>query len=584
MSATGRTAMLVGLDIGRVNTRVSVFGVREGKYCLLGCEQAATAFGHDGHLAAGVHEALEKLEYLLDRKFRLPPKEADEDLAINQQTVGQVGLTLSAFPKIRAALFSLTACGSLSKGLALAAKLPIDLVGAYGLADLANEVGVIEQMIHSRPELLILTGGTDLGAEKPLARWVEVANLVCRVLPENARPIIFFAGNPELDSLVRRRLEPNTRLVMLPNLQPAYGERDDIPLQLSISREIVALSAEKLAGLQGLSQLAGSLVGVRGAMLDRMVRFISRLKDQRLMKDNQRGILALDLGAASTMVIAGWNGQSDACRIEAWHGDVQDWQAAVDGPIFRWTAAPVSREAAGNEIANQRLFPGRIPQTLTELALSQSLARHRIRTSMAALAEITAGLSFDITKGLMRDFGTIIASGAALTGAPTPGQAMLILLDGLQPWHQTDVILDRNQILPMLGLLGEAEPLLPVHVLNSDAFENLGTVIPVISGVQEGVMLVSITVAMDSGKTYTVDIPQGALRRLIVAPGESATLSLEPIPSADVGAGPGVNRRVRLTGGELGVVIDARGRPLVLPEEDEERIERIRHWLWSLGG
>jgi len=179
---------------------------------------------------------------------------------------------------------------------------------------------------------------------------------------------------------------------------------------------------------------------------------------------------------------------------------------------------------------------------------------------------------------------SIIASGAALTNAPTFGQAMLILLDSLQPWQETTVLLDRHHILPILGLLGEAEPLLPVQVLDSDAFVNLGVVLPVVSQDPEGVLVVSVHVAMDSGKPYDVDIPQGALRRLLVPAGECVTLTLTPAPGADAGVGPGVQRQTRVKGGALGVVIDARGRPLRLPEKDDERLERLRHWLWSLGG
>lgn len=585
MGVPSRTGTLVGLDIGRVNTRVAVFGIEEGKYRLQGSQIAGTDFGYEGHLASGVHEALGGLEQFLDRKFLLSPDQADGLPSINHRAVDRVGLTLSAFPPIRAVLFGLTASGSLAAGSALTGKLPLELAGTYGLADLADEAAVIDQVLSKRPHMLLLTGGTDMGAEESLARWVEVACLICRILPENVRPVVFFAGNPGLEDLVRRRLEPYTRLVVLPNLQPACGEWDDIPSHLAITREVMVMSSEKLAGLQGLTRLTGGLVATRGAMLERMVRFLCRAQDQHLVKDEGTGgILTLDLGAGSTMICAGRDGRLAASRVSARHEDL--WagvDAAVD-PIHQWTAARLSRESVGNEFANQQLFPGRFPQSLTELAFSQSLARYRIRAGMAALAEQADSFPYDTAYGLMGEYGRIIASGAALTNAPTPGQAMLMLLDGLQPWRQSTLVLDRFHILPLLGLLGEVEPLLPVHILASDAFDNLGTVIPVISQVPDGVMVLSITVNMDSGKTYQVDIPQGVLRRLIAAPGESVTLILEPAPEADVGAGPGVSRQVRVTGGPLGVVIDARGRPLRLPENDDERVDCMRHWLGSLGG
>jgi hypothetical protein len=41
---------------------------------------------------------------------------------------------------------------------------------------------------------------------------------------------------------------------------------------------------------------------------------------------------------------------------------------------------------------------------------------------------------------------------------------------------------------------------------------------------------------------------------------------------------------MRVVGGVLGVVIDARGRPLALPEDPTRRRELIKKWLWTVGG
>lgn len=168
--------------------------------------------------------------------------------------------------------------------------------------------------------------------------------------------------------------------------------------------------------------------------------------------------------------------------------------------------------------------------------------------------------------------------------APTPGEAMLILLDGLQPCGITTMVLDRYHLSPLLAVVGEAQPVLPVHVMNSDAFVNLGTVIAPISRAQQGEVTLSAAVETSSGQKYAVDIEQGTLRRLLIPEGESAVMELQPDKRTDIGFGRGVGGRVKVTGGLMGVVVDARGRPLRLPEEDEARVEQLRRWLWSLGG
>jgi hypothetical protein len=41
--------------------------------------------------------------------------------------------------------------------------------------------------------------------------------------------------------------------------------------------------------------------------------------------------------------------------------------------------------------------------------------------------------------------------------------------------------------------------------------------------------------------------------------------------------------KLKVQGGALGVVIDARGRPLRLPSDAGRRMELFKKWLWTLG-
>jgi hypothetical protein len=53
----------------------------------------------------------------------------------------------------------------------------------------------------------------------------------------------------------------------------------------------------------------------------------------------------------------------------------------------------------------------------------------------------------------------------------------------------------------------------------------------------------------------------------------------------DIGLGPGQQARASdaLEGGLVGLVIDARGRPLSLPAELEKRQAKLREWHQALG-
>jgi hypothetical protein len=62
--------------------------------------------------------------------------------------------------------------------------------------------------------------------------------------------------------------------------------------------------------------------------------------------------------------------------------------------------------------------------------------------------------------------------------------------------------------------------------------------------------------------------------------GQAGTLHLTPLHRFDVGMG-GLGRggTVKVIGGVLGVMIDARGRPLRMPAEPSKRRDLLNQWL-----
>ena len=57
---------------------------------------------------------------------------------------------------------------------------------------------------------------------------------------------------------------------------------------------------------------------------------------------------------------------------------------------------------------------------------------------------------------------------------------------------------------------------------------------------------------------------------------------IEPARGVDVGAGPGVALNVELEGGEVGILLDGRGRPLRIPSGSSERVAAIEQWIENL--
>lgn len=581
---------LLGLNVGSVNTRAALFGISEGKYQVLGSESALTSMGQGLHIGAGVGEAIQALQAQSEHLFL----EESGGLLMPVDRIGRgldrVGLVVSAGERVRTGLLGITDAGSLRAGRALFDSLPLESVCEMGMSDLADEPRCIEVLVKTHPEILLISGGEDEGEEVSTRRWIEISRTVCGLLPQSAQPVIVFAGNPGLESTVRRRLEPVTKLHIAPNLQPLYGELDLVPAQNLLEQEIIKTWKTDLPGLSGLCDLSKDLSGITGRPLDRIVRFLSLLSHfepaKRLdqAQSIQTGVLAVDLGGIYTGVSAGLGGLGGNVILDKfpdWDGQIRDEATRA---IFEWADEPVMLEDAENFICNHALLPSWVPETRKEQALTQAFARYRLRTALRRLAENYSWFDYQPARGLLGHYLPIIASGAVVTNAPSLGSAMLTLLDGLQPWGITTMMLDRHHLLPLLGKIGEAEPILPVHILASTAFQNLGTVVSAVGDLRQGKSALTVHVETASGKVYTVDVEQGTLRRLIIPTGEAAVLDFLPDRKVDIGfGGCGQGGKLKITGGALGMIIDARGRPVQLSGGVRTRLEQQQLWLRTLG-
>jgi hypothetical protein len=87
---------------------------------------------------------------------------------------------------------------------------------------------------------------------------------------------------------------------------------------------------------------------------------------------------------------------------------------------------------------------------------------------------------------------------------------------------------------------------------------------------------------MPDGRTVEKVVNYGDIDRIPLRDDETATVIIEPTGDFDVGMGPGKRREATVWGGAAGIVIDARGRPLKLPEDFRQRREALLRWFKAL--
>jgi hypothetical protein len=110
----------------------------------------------------------------------------------------------------------------------------------------------------------------------------------------------------------------------------------------------------------------------------------------------------------------------------------------------------------------------------------------------------------------------------------------------------------------------------------------LGTAIAPIGQAREGEPCLAYRLALPGQGEAREQIACGELRLHPLPAGATAHAVLEPARGFDLGAGKGRAIEAEVTGGAVGVVVDARGRPLKLPEAEPQRIALVKRWAAAL--
>jgi hypothetical protein len=84
----------------------------------------------------------------------------------------------------------------------------------------------------------------------------------------------------------------------------------------------------------------------------------------------------------------------------------------------------------------------------------------------------------------------------------------------------------------------------------------------------------------------SVEVQHGSLELIPVAAGQKATLEVRPAPGVDLNENSPRQGafKVDIEGGALGLIVDARGRPIPFPASLDKRRIKTQEWLWDVGG
>jgi hypothetical protein len=134
-------------------------------------------------------------------------------------------------------------------------------------------------------------------------------------------------------------------------------------------------------------------------------------------------------------------------------------------------------------------------------------------------------------------------------------------------------------MMPHLGVLSSVHPTAALEIFEKDCLVRIGTCIAPRGTVTEGTDAFKLKGTMPDGSRVEKSLKFGEMDRVSVEEGKTASIEIEPAKELDIGAGPGNKLTVEVEGGVVGIILDARGRPLTLPQDDKERRRRLLQWF-----
>ncbi|RMF48093.1 MAG: hypothetical protein D6755_04310 [Anaerolineae bacterium] len=579
---------LLALDIGATSTRALFFDLVDGQYRFVAAGQARTTAGAPFYnVMEGARMAIDNLQELIGRRLIgrdealiLPAVSATEG-------VDNMVLVLSAGKAMRVLVLGLLEDVSVASARRLVESAYARVVDAFTLSDRRSLENRLDAILRLRPDLVMVVGGTEGGARLSVRRLLDPLRLALSLTPQDgaAPPQVFYAGNSALREEIETILGDAAPLTLAPNVRPALESEDFAAAHLAFARVFREHAIRTVGGVEELDAWAGGNTMPAATAQGRMVRFLS-------LGDTSKGALSLDVGAGSVTLAAAFGGH----LFLGTHTDL-GLGIPVAGltrgdpyaTLQPWLTANLPAKTVREYVFNRALHPMMIPVSEDEVSLEHTIARYAIHQSVQRLLrdmrERPGDAPPSMHPGVLPEVEPIILTGGVFSNTTKLGRTLLTALDGLQPAGITAVLLDRYNLVTVLGAAASVNPPLTIQTMDSSMLVRLALVVAPISQARLGAPVLRVRLTdRDSGEEITRQVKQGSLEVLPLAPGRRAVLRLQPLYRTNIGLGPGRKAAYEVTGSALGVVIDARGRPLRFHKDMGRREELYRKWLWSLGG
>ncbi len=464
------------------------------------------------------------------------------------------------------------------------------LMDTLAVDDGRKDFEKVERLRQLRPDIILMSGGTDGGTISHLA---DMAEVIRRADPKprfgDMKLPVIFAGNVEARSAVKEVLGGGVSLKEVDNLRPTLENENLDPARDEIHELFLEHVMQQAPGYNKLLDWASEEVMATPNAVGKLMK---NYADQENIN-----ILGVDIGGATTDVFSVFGGtynRTVSANLGMSYSICNVLKESGTDNIGRWLPFEMDPFEMRNRLRNKMIRPTTIPQTYEDLLIEQAVSREALRLAFyhhKSLARSLKGTQqqrdvgqiFEQAGGgetliKMMDLDMIIGSGGVLSHAPKRAQSALMMMDAYEPEGITMLTVDSIFMMPHLGVLSEHFFEAARQVFEYDCIVKCGHCISPVGQAKPGEVAITV-----SGDGVNESVKVGEIKVIPAGRGEFRELTVTPARGLDIGHGKGKAVTQKFEGGTVGIIIDARGRPLNLSPDVKERVAKNREWLEAMG-
>ena len=347
----------------------------------------------------------------------------------------------------------------------------------------------------------------------------------------------------------------------------------DVPLDMTEPDALLddvqqTVKARRFAGRSVPAEIADAPAHATAAALGEAVR---ELATQQALE-----VAAVSLDDDYVSVVGHQAGTGVGVGLGQRQDLARPYHIALQTPIERvaqWAPEEPIPQALRFAALNRSAHPAAVAATSAELQLAHAVFTAAAREALRASEDGRSPLNHE-------SLDLIVLTGRAARSAGRAVQAALLLVNILEPAGVTQLAIDPTSSLAMQGALARTG----ARVAFESTLVPLGVCVAPRGRARAGEPAVLVDVRPSSGARIEREVSAGALDVIQWDARVPAEVRIWPQARFDVGLGNGRPARLKANvgSGMVGLIVDARGRPLVWPDEADERQARLQQWLRSM--